>query len=283
MQKIPISTADLDETADAPLPALEWSPLGARRYWEQRARLFGSQGDGLAAVCSYGMPRFYNAYIQMTQSLALRPYLQVTPADTVLDVGCGIGRWSLPMAERGARVTGVDLSAYMVDQARRRSQAQGLAERCLFLEGDVAELALEQQFSRILMVTVLQHILDDQRCQQAIERLAAHLAPTGSLVVLEAAPARPLSHCDSAVFRARSEGQYREWFAQSGLGCVQATGVDPMPLKIGYLPVYKRLPRPLAVAGLAAVTALSAPVDLVTGRKWRRLSWHKVMVFRHQR
>ena len=32
-------------------------------YWEQRACRFASQGDGLAAVCSYGMPAFYNRVI----------------------------------------------------------------------------------------------------------------------------------------------------------------------------------------------------------------------------
>jgi hypothetical protein len=33
-------------------------------YWERRAQQFAARGRGLAAVCSYGMPWFYNRYIE---------------------------------------------------------------------------------------------------------------------------------------------------------------------------------------------------------------------------
>ena len=42
-----------------------------RWYWEERARRFAGERDGLAAVCSYGMPEFYNRLIQRCQRLAL--------------------------------------------------------------------------------------------------------------------------------------------------------------------------------------------------------------------
>jgi len=44
-----------------------------------------------------------------------------------LDVGCGVGRHSLELARRGYRVTGVDLSPGMLEQARRSAQAESLA------------------------------------------------------------------------------------------------------------------------------------------------------------
>ena len=34
-------------------------------YWEDRARRFAAEGDGLAAVCAYGMPEFYNRAIHL--------------------------------------------------------------------------------------------------------------------------------------------------------------------------------------------------------------------------
>src|SRR5204862_2371608 len=97
-----------------------WTPSFARHYWEERARRFARIERGLPAVCSYGMPRFYNAYIQATQRRALAPFLRVGAGDAVLDVGCGVGRWSLPMAASGADVTGVDLSHSMVTEASAR-------------------------------------------------------------------------------------------------------------------------------------------------------------------
>src|SRR5215475_7226163 len=101
-------------------------------YWEDRAQRFAGEGAGLAAVCAYGMPEFYNRTIQLEQRLALRQWLHVKPGARVLDVGCGVGRWSRLLAARGAHVTGVDLSPTMIDQARRRAVIEGVAERCDF-------------------------------------------------------------------------------------------------------------------------------------------------------
>ena len=50
----------------------------------------------------------------------------VPPEGRVLDVACGIGRHAIPMARRGYRVTGIDLSPPYVEMARRRA---GMAER----------------------------------------------------------------------------------------------------------------------------------------------------------
>src|SRR5690242_13365543 len=95
-------------------------------YWEQRACRFARQGDGLAAVCSYGMPAFYNRVIDGCQRLALGRWLRVPPGTRVLDVGCGVGRWSCRLARRGASVIGVDLSPTMIAQAQARAAAQGV-------------------------------------------------------------------------------------------------------------------------------------------------------------
>ncbi|MEO3972462.1 methyltransferase domain-containing protein [Streptomyces sp. CAU 1734] len=54
----------------------------------------------------------------------------------VLDAGCGTGSLSLLMAASGHRVTGVDLSARMVERAREKFAAAGLAGH--FLTGDAA-------------------------------------------------------------------------------------------------------------------------------------------------
>ncbi len=76
-------------------------------YWEDRAQRFAAEGEGLAAVCSYGMPEFYNRVIDYCQWLALRRWLDIPPGTRVLDVGCGVGRWSRRLAARGAQVTGI--------------------------------------------------------------------------------------------------------------------------------------------------------------------------------
>jgi len=255
-----------------------WTAEGARHYWEERARRFAGIEDGLPAVCSFGMPRFYNAYIQATQRRALAPFLRVAAGDRVLDVGCGVGRWGLQMAARGAEVTGIDLSQSMVAEASRRAEAHGLSSQCRFLVRDLAELALDERFTRIVVVTVLQHILDERRLGAAISRLARHLRPDGWLVALEAAPTRLETSCDTGVFQARSEQDYRARFAEAGLALRALRGVDPAPWKTRFLPHYAGLPRWLRVPALAAIAAVSAPFDLVAAPHLASWSWHKVFV-----
>jgi 2-polyprenyl-3-methyl-5-hydroxy-6-metoxy-1,4-benzoquinol methylase len=260
---------------------LERSATTAFAYWEARARRFAVKGEGLAAVCSYGMPRFYNRAIDLCQRLALRPWLALPAGTRVLDVGCGVGRWSREMAARGADVTGVDLSNTMVTEAVRRAAAAGLSARCRFLAQDLAELQVPGRFGLVLGVTVMQHILDEDRVLAAMQRLARHLAPKGRIVLLEAAPTRPVRRCDSSIFSARSLAFYLALFQRCDLAVEAITGVDPMPLKTRFLPYYGRLPRPVALCGLAAVTAASLPLDALLGRQLMHASWHKVFVLRH--
>ncbi|HET7755796.1 MAG TPA: class I SAM-dependent methyltransferase [Steroidobacteraceae bacterium] len=255
----------------------------AAAYWEARARRFALEGEGLAAVCSYGMPAFYNRAIDLCQRLALRPWLRVPPGARVLDVGCGVGRWSLELATQGARVTGIDLSPTMIAQAILRAHLQGVAARCRFRVQDLARLDAGGRFDLVLGVTVLQHILDPAALHAAVERLAAHLAPAGTLVLLEAAPQHRIGGCDSAVFRARPRSVYLRLFAECGLRVRATRGVDPAPFRTWLLPHLPRLPRQVRTLALALVTAASLPIDLLFGPRALRRSWHTVFILEHAR
>jgi hypothetical protein len=96
------------------------------------------------------------------------------------------------------------------------------------------------------------------------------------MVLLEAAPDRDIKRCNTAVFHARTTATYLESFSRAGLRCVDMGGVDPAPFKTMYLPYYRRLPASVAMLGLALVTAVSLPIDLLAGRALVRASWHKV-------
>lgn len=257
-----------------PAPAL-YIPTA---YWEDRARRFAAEGEGLAAVCSYGMPELYNRVIDWCQSLALRPWLQVAPGSSVLDVGCGVGRWSRRLAARGVRVTGVDLSPTMIAEARRRASVEGLAARCRFEAQDLSELDAGGPFDLVLGVTVLQHILDPAALHSAVRRMTAHLAIGGRMVLLEAAPAGYARHCDSTIFRARRRADYLRLFAECGLTVNAITGVDPAPFKYRLLPHLERLPRALAKALTTAASLASLPLDVLFGRYAVERSWHAVFV-----
>ncbi|MER7185430.1 class I SAM-dependent methyltransferase [Streptomyces hyaluromycini] len=96
---------------------------------------------------------------------------------TALDVGCGDGLLAAKLAARAQSVTGVDRSAEMIRQARKRAPAN-----ITFLEGDYLDGAAldEEGYDFVSAVAVLHHALFDD----AIDRLVGLLAPGGRLVVV---------------------------------------------------------------------------------------------------
>jgi trans-aconitate methyltransferase len=65
------------------------------------------------------------------------------PGERVLDLGCGTGDLTAKLAECGARVTGVDASTEMVNEARRKHPSLD------FNLGDGQELRFEQEFDGV--------------------------------------------------------------------------------------------------------------------------------------
>ena len=67
--------------------------------------------------------------------------LDLKPGETVLDVACGTGNTAIPAAKKGAVVTGVDIAANSLEQARARAAAEDLEIQ--FDEGDAEDLPYE--------------------------------------------------------------------------------------------------------------------------------------------
>ena len=93
----------------------------------------------------------------------------------VLDVGCGTGRFAAALAERGARVWGVDSSPEMLAQARRAADG-GVG----FKRAEAEDLPFKDAwFERALLVLVI-HLVDRSR---ALAEVARVLAPGGRAVI----------------------------------------------------------------------------------------------------
>jgi ubiquinone/menaquinone biosynthesis C-methylase UbiE len=93
----------------------------------------------------------------------------------VLDVGCGTGRFAAALAERGARVWGVDSSPEMLAQARRGAHG-GVG----FKQAGAEDLPFKDAwFERALLMLVV-HLVDRSR---ALAEVARVLAPGGRAVI----------------------------------------------------------------------------------------------------
>jgi len=64
---------------------------------------------------------------------------KVTPQDYVMDLGSGDGRNIIAAAKRGAQALGVEYNPDMVALSKRRAAEAGVAEKALFVQGDMYE------------------------------------------------------------------------------------------------------------------------------------------------
>ena len=64
--------------------------------------------------------------------------LMVAPGTRVLDVATGTGNLAIPLARKGAIVTGIDIAGNLLTQARERAAAEAL--KVTFEEGDAEQL-----------------------------------------------------------------------------------------------------------------------------------------------
>ena len=101
-----------------------------------------------------------------------------TPLDgrSALDVGCGAGLLSEPLARLGARVTAIDAAPEVIAVAREHAAAQGL--KIDYRAADV--LDIDGQFDLVTSMEVVEHVADPAAFVKA---LAERLAPNGLLVL----------------------------------------------------------------------------------------------------
>ena len=155
-------------------------------FWERTAEKFGKSGYDavVGAPTSIGLINWYASFLQET---ALKPILNNCKGARVLDVGCGVGRWSSRLLETGADVAGIDISENMIKEAGRKLRSQNSEAK--FLISIAANLPFRDSvFDRVFSITVLQHIVDDEEWKKSILELIRVTKRGGKIIILEISP-----------------------------------------------------------------------------------------------
>ncbi|MDP4199183.1 MAG: methyltransferase domain-containing protein [Bacteroidota bacterium] len=119
-------------------------------------------------------PRFRRRFLRITH--LLDRILPRTPG-RALDMGCGTGVFSRELASRGWRVTAVDSSENMIEQARSIPHVGEIEFSTSTIE---AYQAAPSSYEVIVAFSMLEYVEDDEA---AIAKLVAMLAPHGILIV----------------------------------------------------------------------------------------------------
>jgi SAM-dependent methyltransferase len=127
---------------------------------------------------------------QFDELVALVEETRTVLLGSALDLGCGTGRWSVRLAERGWQVVGIDVVPKAIDAARHRAEQAGVD--VTFKGGDVTALraaGVGSNFSFLLDMECFNHLSDSARSlvAQEVDEVAA---PDATLLLLVWARAR---------------------------------------------------------------------------------------------
>lgn len=175
-------TADPDPLATfraADLDAMLADPARKQEVVTPMFDVIAPRYDAFTRLFSFGMDAAWKRTL-VAEALALVPAPRVA-----LDLACGTGDLAFAVAARapGARVTGVDPSARMLDAARRRAGAEASDGRVTFAAGTLD--AIPAGDASVDLLTAGYGFRNAPDCDAALAECARVLRPGGVLASLD--------------------------------------------------------------------------------------------------
>jgi ubiquinone/menaquinone biosynthesis C-methylase UbiE len=206
--------------------------------------------------------------------LAAQPRDQPLGGVSLLDVGTGTGRAAIGLARLGATVVGVDASSEMLDVARERAAAAGVA--VTFDTGDAHALPFPAaHFDGAVSLRVLMHTPDWSRCVGELcrvsrRRVVVDFPSLTSLAAVESgvrhlrrAAGRPVE-----AYRVMSERSVAAAFQAHGFRVIRVHRQFVLPIAlhkaVGSMAFTRGVERMLSAAGLLWLAG--SPVTMVAER-----------------
>jgi len=139
---------------------------------------------GASDLCwLYGDGRHYDAkYTWLGKDIPFLLFLARKYGGPVLELACGTGRISMALAEKGFRVTGLDLSPEMLSEAKRKSAEKGL--NIGWVEADARNFQLHKRFNLVMFpFNSIAHLTESWDIEACFKRVRQHLTGRGRFVI----------------------------------------------------------------------------------------------------
>lgn len=138
------------------------------------------------SAAHYEDPAYYTkTYKNRLDDVRYYVDLAVANGGPILEYGCGNGRIAIPIARSGVDVTGLDLSAPMLADLKKRLSAEpeAVRSRVHAKRGDMRSARLHRRFPLVLCTfNAFLHLYVRRDVERFLARVREHLAPRGELV-----------------------------------------------------------------------------------------------------
>jgi SAM-dependent methyltransferase len=150
-----------------------------RRFWDRRAREDAFYFvDNRLQYRDPDLGRFWEeGEVALDKTLAAAGK-SVREGDVIIDIGCGVGRLTRPLAARARRVWGVEVSEQMLELAQRHNPDLGNVEWLLGHGSSLAGIP-EGSVDGIVSLVVFQHIPDPAVVMAYVREMGRVLRPGG--------------------------------------------------------------------------------------------------------
>ncbi|NQZ44412.1 MAG: class I SAM-dependent methyltransferase [Flavobacteriaceae bacterium] len=99
----------------------------------------------------------------------------------ILELCCGTGRLTLPLAQKGHQIDGVDFTPSMLEKAKNKASEADISIR--FIEGDIRTLELKKQYDLVFIpFNSIHHMYTNADLFKALATVAKHLKPKGRFI-----------------------------------------------------------------------------------------------------
>lgn len=190
------------------------------------------------------------------------------PSSSVLELGCGTGRVTVPLAHRAGFVRGLDNSPAMIEVCRRKLAAAGVpGSKAEISFGDITDFSLGQKYDLIIApFRVLQNLATDAELEGLFSGIRAHLDEQGTCILNAF---QPRSDRETLIRDWVSELEQLAWEVEDGDTSVQCFDwrrrLQERPLVLFPELIYRRVrgTEVLAEASLQIAMRCFYPQDLL--------------------
>lgn len=204
-------------------------------YWDREAKRIGRVNEEMSVLAKREIRDFFT-------------FIGITHPMRVLEVGCGAGRFTLPLLRAGHTVTGTEVSPQSLEELREYAAKENLGDRLTLVVSDFAEPLYSGEFDLVLIGNVIHHFNPEKK-QIIFNNIVAALKPTGTVVAWEPNAWHPLYplyygfleltrlnrgswQAEKGIFQ-NTPSHLHTWFTASGVTNIVVYPHTFVPLRLG--------------------------------------------------